>query len=1486
VGTAAADINVGISVHTEPADIQNAERAGEAVNRFVATVEQSRQAIARAGNDFTKFKAILLELVTAQSTAATAAKTQAQAQSEASSATAAAASHAALAAQQRAAAQKAALDAEVEALRAAKARELDLVAEAERQQTVTATNAQEQRMALVERFAREEQALRARFAQAATAGEVGGAASANVAAQEAATAATQQATTAAREQVAAQTAATQATTESATAATTNAAAQAKSAAALAEAGNAAALAAQQLRTEAATPVNAAGLVELRAQLDALEQDETTFHASIAREIAAIQDGVRQKLLTEEQGEERRLAALDRFGQQSVALEQRYAKLRADAAAAGIQAPGRASGGAPTAATPTQAAPDVGGQRISEAAAGAAQAAAQVEAVGDAAQRLATDVNVAIGRFVELGKTIDVANEAAVRGFRAEAGELSRVLDSLGVEDAQLRKILNAVTLLEQRAGAAIARTEQEVASANLAPATEPVERYAAEINVAIGAFKELAKTVDVTDAASVAAFRARGEAVAAEVQQFGAARRELSAIEQTIAQVERSAGAATVRPTPITSPTTTTQAAQAAVPVPNAAAAEAATRRMIALQEQAIAEDERRSGSIRKMALLQEQAIAMDQRRTVALQAASASQAQAAQATTQAGNAAQAAAAKTQAIVPPATAAAAAVNKIPTSARSAANALSIISLSAATGTGSLSGLANAAGTAAFGLSQLSGNTTLVAGAAGFGALVTVVGVLIGLYETFSRRQQEVNKNLGDLTKNIGGLGLDAIQGRLAATQQTIDRLNTQREALDRKLEKGIASPIGLIDVVSAEREIGRVDTRLRELFEQRDKLQTASAEAATAAEKAVTDRTIRANEDALESYLRRTRGEAAARRQQITFEEQAAIAEARTSGDREGKREAEITSIRKRFAEERAQIDAAESERIAKARTDNETRLAKIAGDTQVAASKEAFDKQEAANAEQRARRLISEREFIQTRETLALESIGREEHARLEAIDREIAAQQRLLAATTEPEKRTAVQGQLTALTDQRNTIIAGAREQSARVQAQATQDTADLARRLADTITESTAKTLEAQGHLVEAASTRINRQFNDLIREAEKAGNAVGAAVLRAERDTELERANVEQLTTGIGRATTASENQIARVNSLLAIHAITTRQAREQIVGALTSERDAIAQSIPLLEAQAAKLPGGDPETLTKIDTLTTKIAELNAEIAKTGDPLFELKETARNATRDAVAGFLEGLTKLGTQDRSQIKALTGDLQAAQQELTELLAIPGSQRSGEVNTRIDQLRGQIAATTAQLDQAKQSITSWRDLFVSALQSIADALVKVSSQMLATALIEKLLGIGAGSFGGVSPTQSGGPVGTGGVANVATGGFIRGPGTSTSDSIPARLSNGEFVVNAARTARFLPLLHAINFDPEPPPIVLPKVIRHYAAGGYVQPLPTASTQASGAGASGALDRLHVTLDGGLLGRMIRDYMSGTEGREIIVKHVRGSDRQLGIR
>ena len=44
-------------------------------------------------------------------------------------------------------------------------------------------------------------------------------------------------------------------------------------------------------------------------------------------------------------------------------------------------------------------------------------------------------------------------------------------------------------------------------------------------------------------------------------------------------------------------------------------------------------------------------------------------------------------------------------------------------------------------------------------------------------------------------------------------------------------------------------------------------------------------------------------------------------------------------------------------------------------------------------------------------------------------------------------------------------------------------------------------------------------------------------------------------------------------------------------------------------------------------------------------------------------------------------------------------------------------------------------------------------------------------------------------------------ADGGLVTGKGTGRSDSIPAMLSNGEFVMNAQSVRRFFPILQAMN-------------------------------------------------------------------------------------
>jgi hypothetical protein len=72
----------------------------------------------------------------------------------------------------------------------------------------------------------------------------------------------------------------------------------------------------------------------------------------------------------------------------------------------------------------------------------------------------------------------------------------------------------------------------------------------------------------------------------------------------------------------------------------------------------------------------------------------------------------------------------------------------------------------------------------------------------------------------------------------------------------------------------------------------------------------------------------------------------------------------------------------------------------------------------------------------------------------------------------------------------------------------------------------------------------------------------------------------------------------------------------------------------------------------------------------------------------------------------------------------------------------------------------------------------------------------------------FLGLKSQASGGGAGAGGSAigaatvTAAGGGFVSGPGTSTSDSIPARLSDGEFVQRSAAVSHYgLGFMHAVN-------------------------------------------------------------------------------------
>lgn len=104
----------------------------------------------------------------------------------------------------------------------------------------------------------------------------------------------------------------------------------------------------------------------------------------------------------------------------------------------------------------------------------------------------------------------------------------------------------------------------------------------------------------------------------------------------------------------------------------------------------------------------------------------------------------------------------------------------------------------------------------------------------------------------------------------------------------------------------------------------------------------------------------------------------------------------------------------------------------------------------------------------------------------------------------------------------------------------------------------------------------------------------------------------------------------------------------------------------------------------------------------------------------------------------------------------------------------------------------------VTAFKDGFVNAFKAVRDIVLEVWDRI--GGVFDKISG-GLSTVGNFVKGAGSVIVNTLGIGGNAAGGLISGPGTGTSDSILARLSDGEYVINAAATRRYLPLLEAIN-------------------------------------------------------------------------------------
>ncbi len=280
---------------------------------------------------------------------------------------------------------------------------------------------------------------------------------------------------------------------------------------------------------------------------------------------------------------------------------------------------------------------------------------------------------------------------------------------------------------------------------------------------------------------------------------------------------------------------------------------------------------------------------------------------------------------------------------------------------------------------------------------------------------------------------------------------------------------------------------------------------------------------------------------------------------------------------------------------------------------------------------------------------------------------------------------------------------------------------------------------------------------------------------------------------------------------------------------------------------VMRLQQAAAATKDPQLIAQAEAFSEKIQGVKNATDEAGQAMVLLKQTAESAFdsglsnffmavgtgTDHIGGafqkmaysFVTSLAKMESEWAAKqfVKWLNGD--GATGGLSNMLAKAGNFISGLFGGGAG---GAAGGTAGAASSAAKTAAETANTTALVASTAVETSVGVSMTLLVAALAANTAAVTAAA------AASGASGGGGGFASLfaATGGQIRGAGTGTSDSIPAMLSDGEFVVNAKAAGKpgVLALLHAINGTPGMASRGVAGVQR-YADGGAV---------AGGAGAS----------------------------------------------
>lgn len=437
--------------------------------------------------------------------------------------------------------------------------------------------------------------------------------------------------------------------------------------------------------------------------------------------------------------------------------------------------------------------------------------------------------------------------------------------------------------------------------------------------------------------------------------------------------------------------------------------------------------------------------------------------------------------------------------------------------------------------------------------------------------------------------------------------------------------------------------------------------------------------------------------------------------------------------------------------------------------------------------------------------------------------------------------------------------------------------------------------AQLLTLQGQRTEAAKKQLDIEIQSLRAELQKSGVPTEKidSTLSQFKTAATAKIDYDKAKQDAEATLTQLNADIGGIRDKVASGQLFPVQAEQQIL-------DLEKARLPVLQEQADKLTAlaaatNDPQLIAAAAQFTEQIKQLGLATDETGRQMANLKATAEQSLqggvsqflydvgtrtkslgdgfRDLALSFAQSLAKMETDFLSKqfVKWLMGD-GAGTGALSGLSSLIGGASSGAATAE--------AATSTAATTANTAGITANTAAVTALTAALSANTGSSAAGSAGGFGGMLAGLFGGAEGGAA-SGAASSAGSGEAADAfasvfaAGGGFIHGPGSSTSDSIPAALSDGEFVVNAGAVGQpgILPLLHAINGTPgmgSGPT----RGAQRYASGGVV---------AGGGGMSGGLKIVNVP-DASLLAQHLDSSVGEQQVLNIISRNPQRVRQTLG--